>query len=161
MGDFNKAINFLFKNEGGYANNPNDKGGDTKYGISKRAFPDVDIANLTEEQAKEIYYANYWPPFANYPDRLAIKMFDLAVNMGHAQAVKILQRALRCIGIEGINDDGILGSKTSQAVGLALHNIELLLVAIRSEAAGVYRLLAEKDTKQNCFLEGWLRRAYK
>ena len=49
---FQKALAFTLKWEGGYSNNHNDKGGETRYGISKKAFPDVDIENLTLDQAK-------------------------------------------------------------------------------------------------------------
>ena len=53
--DFNKIIEKVLKHEGGYVNDPTDLGGETNYGITKRFYPDVDIKNLTEEQAKEIY----------------------------------------------------------------------------------------------------------
>jgi lysozyme family protein len=48
--------------EGGYVNNPADPGGETKYGISKRAYPNIDIAKLTLDQALNIYYNAYWQP---------------------------------------------------------------------------------------------------
>jgi lysozyme family protein len=160
MADFQKALEFLFRNEGIYSDNPNDSGGETKFGISKRSYPDVDIANLTREQAADIYYTDFWALYANMPDRLALKMFDFAVNMGHKQAIKLLQRALRCVGREGVADDGILGGKTREAVAMSLVNLSEVVAALRSEAAGFYRVLAEKEPKNRVFLEGWLRRAY-
>lgn len=156
MGDFNKA--FVLQNEGGYSNDASDAGGETKFGISKRSYPDIDMANLTEDQAAAIYERDFWAPYASFPDRVATKVFDLAVNMGHKQAVLILQRALRCCGALNVKDDGVLGPVTKSAVQVA--NQDLLIVALRSEAAGVYRLLAAKNPSQQKFLMGWLKRSY-
>jgi lysozyme family protein len=68
-----------------------------------------------------------------------------------------LQRALQCLGAT-IFDDGLLGPKTRKAVDLA--NVDLLLTAIKSEAAGVYRNIAATNAEQKRFLKGWIRRAY-
>jgi lysozyme family protein len=157
MGDFSKAIKFVFENEGGFVNDFTDSGGETKYGISRKSYPDWDIENLTEEDAIEIYRQDFWQPYKNFEDRLATKLFDLAVNLGHRRAIQILQRALRCIGAK-IEDDGVLGPVTKRAVESV--NVDLLLPAIKSEAAGVYRNLATVNVSQKKFLKGWLRRAY-
>ena len=158
MGDFSRALAFVLKNEGGYSNDASDAGGETKFGISKRNYPDLDIANLTEEQAAAIYGGDFWAPYASFPDRVATKVFDMAVNMGHKQAVTILQRALRCCGALNVKDDGILGPVTKSAVQIA--NQDLLIVALRSESAGFYRLLAAQNPSQQKFLNGWLKRSY-
>jgi len=60
MTAFDKAFEILIGHEGGYVNDVNDRGGETRYGISKRAYPHIDIANLTLAQAKEIYRTDYW-----------------------------------------------------------------------------------------------------
>ena len=52
--DFNDIIEVVLHHEGGYVNDPVDPGGETNFGIAKRSHPDVDIANLTKEGAKEI-----------------------------------------------------------------------------------------------------------
>jgi lysozyme family protein len=158
LGDFKKAIEFVFQNEGEFSDEPDDAGGMTKFGISKRSYPDLDIEHLTKEQAVEIYRHDYWEPYKNFENRVAIKVFDLAVNMGHIRAVQILQRSLRCLGAKHVEDDGVLGPVTKQAVELA--NTDLLLTALKSEAAGVYRTLAAVNLSQQKFLKGWLRRAY-
>lgn len=102
------AISTTLKYEGGYVNDPNDAGGETKYGISKRAYPDVDIANLTLQQAKNIYYFDYWLRCRCQfmPDALSIAVFDYAVNSGIKTAIKKLQLAL------GVTVDGIIGNQT-------------------------------------------------
>lgn len=88
-----KAIEFVLSIEGGYVNDPSDPGGETKYGISKRSYPNVDIKNLTEAGAKEIYKKDYWD--ACNCDHLSIGIdavvFDTAVNMGIGTAKSILQ----------------------------------------------------------------------
>ena len=57
---FEEAFQILMDHEGGYANAKYDRGGETKYGISKRQYPDLDIENLTLEQARSIYFKDYW-----------------------------------------------------------------------------------------------------
>ena len=105
---WNTAFDLLMINEGGYVNNPHDKGGVTKYGISKKAYPNEDIENLTLDRAKEIYYRDYWTRCKcdNLPDSLSIAVFDFAVNSGIKTAIKKLQIAL------GITADGIIGNQT-------------------------------------------------
>lgn len=158
---FDKAFDEIIKQEGGYVNHPNDKGGETKYGITKREFPNLDIQNLTLEQAKDIYYNKYWIPSKCYiiPNYwLAEKVFSLSVNMGVQQACVLLQRALRAATSRELNEDGIIGAKTIGAIEVAM--LDQVLVALKCEAAGFYRLLAQKDPLQKVFLRGWINRAY-
>ena len=49
---FDQVIDRVLAHEGGYVNDPDDPGGETKYGISKKAYPKIDIKNLTKEEAK-------------------------------------------------------------------------------------------------------------
>lgn len=102
------AVNTTLGFEGGYVNNPNDLGGETKYGISKKAYPNLDIANLTIEQAKEIYKRDYWSrcKCEFMPDALSIAVFDFAVNSGTKRSIRYLQRAL------GVTIDGVVGNQT-------------------------------------------------
>lgn len=90
---FEKAIDFVLSIEGGYVNDPSDPGGETKYGISKRAYPNVDIANLTESAAKEIYKRDYWDAMEcdNLVYSVDIVAFDTAVNMGRTVAKELLK----------------------------------------------------------------------
>lgn len=102
------AFDLLMLNEGGYVNDPRDSGGQTKYGISKKAYPDLDIPNLTIAQAMEIYRKDYWDRCKcdNIPDALSVAVFDFAVNSGVKTAIKKLQIAL------GVKADGIIGNQT-------------------------------------------------
>jgi len=82
--------------EGGYVDDPNDPGGKTKYGISQRAYPTLDIPNLTLATAQAIYWTDYWLKARCdvMPGRLAVFVFDSAVNNGVGGAVCLLQKAL-------------------------------------------------------------------
>ena len=110
--NFPKCLEVILKSEGGYVNDPHDRGGETNMGISKRAFPDVDIKNLTKEHASAIYKKYYWDKVQGdgLPSGLDLVVFDSAVNSGPAQAVKWLQRSI------GVKDDGVLGPITIMAL---------------------------------------------
>lgn len=156
---FAEAFNKTILKEGGYVNDPDDSGGETKYGISKNSYPHLDIKSLTLEDAEKIYYADYWiKNKCNVINSfLAEKIFDLSVNMGCIQAGKIIQRALRSLGFS-LEEDGIIGPLTLSAINKS--EATALMSAIKSEAAGYYRLIASVNSSQQKFLTGWLNRAY-
>jgi hypothetical protein len=87
---FQQAVTFVLAREGGYANDPADPGGETNYGISKRAHPDLDIKSLTVEQAREIYREAYWGPAGcdGLSPGWALVVFDTAVNCGVTRALE-------------------------------------------------------------------------
>ena len=105
---WNSAFNLLIEFEGGFVDNPNDKGGATKYGISKEQYPDLDIENLTLDKAKEIYRRDYWDRYKCrfLPDSLSIALFDSVVNSNAKRMTKFLQQAL------GVTADGVIGNQT-------------------------------------------------
>jgi lysozyme family protein len=105
---FDQAFERLIGHEGGYVNHPNDPGGETKYGISRRAYPGEDIAGMTLERAKAIYRRDYWGPAGcdAVPDSVKFDLFDTAVNSGVIAAIRMLQRAA------GERADGVIGSHT-------------------------------------------------
>jgi hypothetical protein len=85
---FDKALSFVLSWEGGYSNDPNDAGGETNFGISKRAYPNEDIKNMTMDRAMEIYRNDYWNACNcdDLPYPLDMVIFDTAVNMGVGRA---------------------------------------------------------------------------
>jgi lysozyme family protein len=91
---FQTALSQVLKSEGGYSFDPNDPGGETNLGISKRAYPDLDIKSLTPELVAPIYKRDYWDKLAadNLPSPLNYIAFDCAVNQGQGEAA-ILMRA--------------------------------------------------------------------
>ena len=110
--EFKNAVEVILMHEGGYANNPKDPGGETNFGISKRAYPKEDIKNLTKERAIEIYYKDYWLPSScdKMPYKIALNVFDMSVNAGVLKSIKLLQTAL------GVKADGIIGKVTLGAL---------------------------------------------
>jgi lysozyme family protein len=158
---FEAVIDQTLAHEGGYSNNSSDAGGETKYGISKKSYPNVDIKNLTLEQAKAIYKKDFWDNqgYSQIEDiTLASKVFDLGVNMGTKNAIILLQRSLKANGFKSLEDDGIYGSATKEA--LSTSDPKKVIIALRSEAAGYYRRLVTANQSQKVFLKGWLNRAY-
>ncbi len=143
---FDRAVALVLAHEGGYVNDPRDPGGETRYGISKRAYPDVDILHLTEEQAKAIYKRDYWDKLRTdeIPEELAICLFDAAVNMGRDRAVRLLQRAC------GVAQDGVMGGNTIAAA----NRLPEAVVRFSAERVIACTGIRGFDT----FGKGWLRR---
>lgn len=125
---FDSCFDRLLGNEGGYSNDPNDPGGETNWGISKRAYPDVNIRSLTRDGAKEIYFRDFWSKIdaGDLPDGVIFQLFDFAVNSGIETAIRYLQRAL------GVADDGHWGPISQRAASVA------------SESDMIMRLNAER-----------------
>ncbi|WP_457643075.1 glycoside hydrolase family 108 protein [Persephonella sp.] len=156
MTEFEKAFNIVLEKEGIYSNNPYDKGGETKYGISKRAFPEIDIKNLSIDKAKELYYKGYWIPSKAYlmPEPLAVMHFDTAVNTGVITANRILQRALNKQGFN-LKVDGRIGEKTLNALKNAI--LQQLISDYSLERIRYYTKIAKGNQRK--FLKGWINRA--
>lgn len=112
VNNFDQAFTGVIGVEGGYSNDPNDPGGETKYGISKRAYPDENIPNMTLERAKMLYKRDYWDAakcdLTPYP--LDVLVFDAAVNQGVEPAIKMLQKVLN------VAQDGVFGADTQRKV---------------------------------------------
>ena len=92
MSFFLQAFDIVIGEEGGYVNDPKDPGGETKYGISKREYPNLNIPELTLEQAQEIYRRDYWNALNcdSHPWEMALVLFDCGVNHGVSAAKGIL-----------------------------------------------------------------------
>lgn len=110
--NFDQAFERLIGHEGGYVNHPDDPGGETNFGISKRSYPGEDIKGLTLARAKEIYKRDFWGPAGcdALPESAKFQVFDAAVNSGVYRAIKLIQRTV------GENQDGVLGPVTLQAI---------------------------------------------
>ena len=168
---FAAAIAIVLSHEGGFQAMPGDPGNwsggkvglgelkGTKYGISAAQYPTLDIAGLSAVGAAAIYRRDWWDRFglARLPAALAAKLFDAGVNIGMANAVRCLQRALRACGAS-VLEDGKLGTATLAAI--AATTPAALLSALREALAGHYRLIAARNKAQQRFLAGWLVRAY-
>lgn len=126
----NDAINRVIQREGGYVNDPDDVGGETKFGISKNAYPKLDIANLTEAEAARIYKRDYWDRINadKLPANIREMAFDAAVNQGVAWTRKALQ------------DSG---------------NDPQRFLQLRAQR---YQDIVARNPSQEKFLQGWLNR---
>lgn len=159
---FDQLIGAVLEHEGGLADDPDDPGGITKYGISLRSYPHLGrdgIRNLTVEQARDIYYRDWWlklkcPGIEN--DVIAQKLLDISVHVGPRTGVKILQRALREAG-QVVVVDGKIGPQTIGATNRA--DPDALLAAMRRLQAAHYRTLFKRNPRLTKFEGGWMKRA--
>lgn len=152
MANFFKAIPIILTHEGGYVNDPKDPGGETKYGISKRAFPSIDIKNLTIAQAETIYRTNYWENIRGdeiADQDLATNIFDFAANAGISQAVKTIQKLVN------VSIDGKMGSQTLGKINSSREDLNRLFTIARFD---FYRSLVIKKPVLSKFLLGWKNR---
>jgi hypothetical protein len=132
---FEECIEFELAREGappgkdGYVNDPKDPGGETKFGISKTAYPTLDIKALTREQAIAIYKRDYWIPLGaeTIPAPVRLAAFDCAINCGVARAKAF----------------------SPAAAGLSVYLWRRI---------AFYRQIVQKRPKSLAFLPGWLRR---
>ena len=138
--DFDIAFDMLIGHEGGFQCDPDDTGNwtggemgvgelnGTKYGISAASYPDVDIKKITIDDAKKIYFDDYYRTVADMHQSavMSFVLFDCAVNSGATNTVKILQRAA------GVDDDGIFGAVTESAVAaISGEKLAILFLAER------------------------------
>lgn len=158
-----KTINFETGGDksGAYTNTPGDKGGETKWGISKKAHPNLDIKNLTYPKACAIYHEFYYNPVMEeiVYDSLAFKLFDMSVLMGSKTAVKLLQRALNDTVDTYLREDGIIGPMTATA--LRIQDKKKLQMVYKNYLELIRNRLLWISLKpgNRKFYKGWLRRA--
>jgi lysozyme family protein len=166
--------------EGGYVDDPDDPGGPTKFGVTihtaRRLGLDLDgdgdvdaadVRRLTREEAIDIFVREYFerPRIGMLPEALQPSVFDMQVNAG-AQAVKILQRLLRDMGLE-IAVDGVIGPQTARAARVAMemapdHLVDAYGIARRN----FYYALADRRPASRKYARrrdggkgGWITRA--
>jgi lysozyme family protein len=174
--DVDRLIDALIEREGGYVNNPADKGGPTCFGITEAVARANGYAGamklLPRDEAAAIYKRLYWlrPRFdeiAKRSPRLAAELFDTGVNMGPAVAVTFLQRALTALNRNGSDypdlvPDGRTGPVTLAAVDAflklrgSLAGETVLLRALEALQGERYLRLAERRPANEAFLYGWL-----
>ena len=151
-------IDRVIAREGGakVTNDPNDAGGLTKYGISARAHPGVDIANLTYEHAKDIYIREYWvaPGFQQLPAVLQAVCLDWGVHSGPPVPVEALQRLV------GVSVDGRIGPATLAALSsFPSQKLDELASALTLQRVMYLTRNAIARPQNLKFLVGWLTRA--
>lgn len=150
---FADAVRWVIEVAEGGSRLVEDQGGLTRWGISHRAYPDLDIASLTRSHAEDIYLRDYWRPIKGnaLSPALALCLFDGAVNLGPPQAVKLLQSCIR------VTVDGVMGPETVSAAKLFLPRAELVALFLEIRLR-FYDSLAQKYTHHRASAYGWRMR---
>jgi lysozyme family protein len=171
-----KIINKILEIEGGYINDPNDSGGETKFGITKKlamefGYYDV-IINLPKSAAFEIYEEEFWNKLnltviEEISPKIAEELADTGVNLGVARAGKFLQRALNVLNnrenyYKDLVIDGVIGTATIDALQkyLSIRGVEggLVLFKMLNSLQGTFYIeLAERREKDEKFIYGWFK----
>lgn len=146
------AMEWILKIEGGYVDDPLDRGGETKFGISANTYPDVDIANLTIEEAMEIYRVDYWDAYrcGELNPVPSILLFDAVVQHNPKTAVRLFQEAGDCFV------DGVMGPNTI-AITNRRDARQFMLNNVR-ERAMYYHSIVVSNSRLVKFLPNWYRR---
>lgn len=148
--------------EWGYSNDPDDLGRETKYGISKRSYPDVDIKNLTVEGAIEIYTRDYWDKnnLSSIHDQITANIiFRFIVDAGAPRGIRLLQNAINTFVpmIPSIRVDGVMGVRTIQSV----NNLRTIRLqdCLRVFICKYYLDITIDKPEEEKYLKGWIKRA--
>ncbi len=148
MVTFEIAAERIVGHEAGYVNDPKDPGGETKWGISKRSYPHLNIRDLSRDNALVIYRRDFWDRLnlGTAPDGVVYQLFDFAFNSGIETAVRYLQRAI------GVADDGHWGPVSAAAVG-TMSESDLIMLLLAERLDFMTRLRNWPDHGK-----GWARR---
>ena len=178
---FDDAFKIVLGFEGGYVNDPADRGGETNYGITASTLEsakakgwvpsNVTIRSLKLDHAKTIYKKGYWDVVKadNLPHPLDLIVFDMAVNHGPNTAIKLLQESLNSIlkAVPSLVVDGIIGPKTLTAVRDVVsmdHNpwlqpnalVRYLCIDVLVNRVELYTSIIASNKSQEKFFKGWI-----
>jgi lysozyme family protein len=159
---FNRAFEWILEAEGVDADDPDDLGGRTRFGISQRFHPNINVADLTLDEARQIYLEEYWQPIRGdeLPELLGIVVFDGAVQHDPVDAARFLQQALHA----RLKTNGVIGPKTLAAATAAARHPKTLketivrYLAIRTAYYTRRVALRPKDEKH---FNGWICRLFR
>jgi lysozyme family protein len=150
----------VIASEGGYVNDPADKGGETNLGVTKAAWAeyigrpvaDGEMRALTVDAVKPFYKSRYWDRCKcdDLPAGVDYMVFDFAVNAGVGQSAKFLQRAV------GATADGAIGPNTIAKVRES--TAPEILESIKQQKKSFYNKIVERNPTQSRFLRGWMNR---
>ena len=165
--NFETALAFTLRYEGGYVNDPDDLGGETNYGVTHATYanyrrlkklPPRSVRLIDQAEVRDIYKSLYWAPAGCdlLPPNLARCHFDWAVNHGVRGATKTLQRTV------GAVDDGMIGPLTRQSIigAIAKHGDKALANTYCLLRENWYRHEVQRRPSQRKFLQGWLNRVH-
>ncbi|HFT5322401.1 TPA: glycoside hydrolase family 108 protein [Escherichia coli] len=170
---FSKISSVILRHEGGYVNDPNDRGGETNMGITIatwRAYAPIDLGieatsstlrNMTKEQAEIIYYNHYWEPkgFCKLENtKVALMVYDWTITSG--RAVKQIRKMLHDEYNNRLIVNNIMDDDMIHCIN-AVENQEQLLSRIAEIRKDYYRSLTITNGEPNAqikFLNGWINR---
>ncbi len=154
-----KTIKRTLEIEGGFKKEATDRGdytpsGDfkgTKYGISARAYPDLDIENITQAEAIDIYTRDYWDKviLPCYPIEIQPMLFDMSINHGVKRANELLQRSIN------VEADGIVGPVTLKEI------YKSNLLDLCNERNLFFAEIVAARASQSVYIKGWVSRTKK
>jgi len=159
----NEAFTLTMEFEGGGVLHevPGDAGGRTKWGVSQRAYPDLDIERLDRATARSLFEADYWARVRadDLPEEIRWDVVDFAFNAGVGVAARTLQRSVNlCLQAHSRHDylklDGQIGPITLFHVDD--YPPDRLRRVFRAYRVAYYLTLAEQGKSK--FIHGWLRR---
>jgi len=154
--NFDKCLEMLLAHEGGFVNHPEDPGGITNLGVTKKVYDEwtgresteQEMRDLTPEDVAPIYKKNYWDRVKgdSLPSGLDWACFDWAVNSGSGRPAKAVQRAV------GATADGAIGPAT---LGLIMEkDPKFIIEYVHDVRQDFYKSLKTFET----FGRGWTRR---
>ena len=166
---FEEIIEVVLAHEGGFVDDPDDRGGATNWGVTQAVWEDFledeftseDVRNFSREQAIELYREEFWKPSQadKLPEEIREFYFDMCVNHGQRNAVKILQTAVNVKGGSLVVDGGIGPNTINASENLSLSDVQI-------ERSGFYWNLVfvgsfyGKRNRQQKFIRGWIRRCF-
>lgn len=164
-----RMIDDILRREGGFVNHPNDRGGATNFGITLRTLAAArgravtveDVRDMTLEEARRIYRANYCtrPKIDRLPALLQPILFDMSINHGPGTAIRLLQQVLNDAG-QACDVDGGIGNETVACAERAANALgDALVNRLVDRRVAFFEAIVAGDASQGVFLNGWLNRA--
>lgn len=161
MTDFEKALSITLKFEGGWADDPDDPGGQTMMGVTQKTYddyrlgkglPHASVHEITDDELHQIYYAGYWAPSGcdNFIWPLSACVFDFAVNSGVSRAMVALQTII------GANADGRFGPVTRGLV--QQQDPATLAVKLNAARRQYLAAIVAQNPRLQKFFPGWTKR---
>jgi lysozyme family protein len=159
----------ILRREGGFVDDPDDRGGATNHGITKvtlsyyhQRFITVDeVKDLTPDLARKIYKERYYdsPKIEELPEEIRPFIFDASVNHGPGRAIRFVQSVCNGTSFSCLLEDGVVGKKTIAAANQAQEQLkDCFLICLIEKRRCFYNQIVDKNPSQSKFLAGWMNR---
>lgn len=170
---FRKALAYTLEIEGGWSNDPDDRGGKTNFGVTEKVWRDwciieklpyKPIESITVADAEALYKGLYWDVCRCgqlESARVAMEVFEIAVNCGVARAGELLQKSVNLLHPDGtvLKVDGVIGRYTLSAANSLIPKYEVALIGSLNVFQGMWYIgIQERNPSQRKFIRGWMKR---